>query len=319
MAKIEKTMVSYSASFEDVILQRALQGIQHGCYVDVGASRPLIDNNTAALYGKGWRGICVEPLTYLNPYWEKCRPEDVLVNAAAGATSGQVTLYHYFDSTQISTCSVKTMEHWKRNEKLSDEQKIVPMVTLNQLMEQFLNGRTIHLLSIDAEGYEKQVLDGFDLNKYHPWIIIIEATIPGTRIPSHHEWEQDVLSAGYMMVYQDGINRFYLSNSRPELLKYFSAPPTVWDGFVTYEQELAETKFKNIEKINEDLNAEIAALKKTIEKEGGLPPHFWDYVPQSDDIVHRRIVDTLEKENEVLRQQIMALQQTLSLKNFLDK
>lgn len=312
---IEKSMMSYSASFEDVILQRALQDVEQGCYIDVGASRPLGDSNTAAFYGKGWRGICIEPLAYLSDAWSKCRPEDILINAVAGAEPGETTLYYYSSTTQISTCSVETMEHWKRHNQLSDEQKVVPVVTLNDVMEEFLGDRTIHLLSIDVEGSEKQVLRGFDLKKYQPWIIIIEATVPGTHTPAHESWENDVLEAGYTMVYKDGINRFYLSNLKSELRHHFLFPPNVWDGFVSYNQELVTTKCAQLEESYEKTRKEVEALQQSLAHK--VPPTFWEYVPRPDDLSWQHKLEQLEIENKQLKNKIKGLRQSLALKNYL--
>ena len=54
--------ICYTRNFEDVILQRVFENMPEGCYVDVGASAPVIDSNTYALYTRGWRGICIDPM-----------------------------------------------------------------------------------------------------------------------------------------------------------------------------------------------------------------------------------------------------------------
>ena len=57
-------MISYSSNFEDVILQRVFADIAQGSYIDVGASLPIEESNSFALYQKGWRRIAIEPLPY---------------------------------------------------------------------------------------------------------------------------------------------------------------------------------------------------------------------------------------------------------------
>jgi FkbM family methyltransferase len=312
-------MISCSASFEDVILQRALKHVQYGCYVDVGASNPIIDSNTAAFYKKGWRGICIEPLTPLNPMWVEERPEDLLINAIAGAEPGEATLYFYISTSQISTASVATMEHWKKHNILPNQELVVPVVTLNQVMEQFLADRTIHLLSIDVEGSEKSVLAGFDLKKYCPWIIVIEAALPGTQKPSHAAWEPVVIEAGYTMVYEDGFNRFYLSDKKPELREFFMNPPNVWDAIIPIKQYEAEKKVEALEKTNEAMKAEIEGLKNLLSEKVTLPENFWDYVPCPDDTTSIDKMAQLEKDNETLKRHLKAAQQELALSNFLKK
>lgn len=56
-----------------------------------------------------------------------------------------------------------------------------------------------------------------------PWIILIENP--------DDQAERQLLSMGYASVYADGINRFYLSNKRPELAAFFSTPPNSLDDF----------------------------------------------------------------------------------------
>ncbi len=56
------TFISYAQNREDVVLQRALSGVQRGRYVDVGANDPTEDSVSKAFYEAGWRGITVEPV-----------------------------------------------------------------------------------------------------------------------------------------------------------------------------------------------------------------------------------------------------------------
>jgi hypothetical protein len=48
--------LSYSANHEDVLLNRLFGTQQHGFFVDVGAAHPLFENDTRALYERGWHG-----------------------------------------------------------------------------------------------------------------------------------------------------------------------------------------------------------------------------------------------------------------------
>ena len=315
----QESMISYSASFEDVMLYRALKHVQNGFYVDVGASNPLIDSNTAAFYKKDWRGICIEPLPEITVDWALWRPEDLLISALVGSQQGEATLYVYDDVSQISTCSVETMERWSQHKKLHDKEIVVPVVTLNQVMEEFLNERIIHLLCIDVEGSEKNVLDGFDLKKYCPWIIVVEAVLPGTQIPGYEHWEGDVLNAGYTMVYEDGFNRFYLSTKKVELKKHFMYPPNAWDKIIPYKQSLAEESVVMLERENEGLKAQVQVLQKMLAGQVNLPDNFWDFVPHIEDVGSQKRIAMLEEDNEKLKRHIKGLQQEAALHKFLNQ
>ena len=43
------------------MLWRALSGVRHGFYIDVGAGDPDRDSVTRAFYERGWHGINVDP------------------------------------------------------------------------------------------------------------------------------------------------------------------------------------------------------------------------------------------------------------------
>jgi FkbM family methyltransferase len=228
-------MICYAQNFEDVILQRVFADVSDGCFLDVGASTPIGNSNTYALYQKGWRGVAMEPLPY-QELWREARPEDVFLNAAVGEKSGSLTLQVYDDTHQISSGVPETVTHWQRNGIQPSRSVEVPMVTLDQVIGEYLSDLPLHLLSIDVEGMEHQVLKGLDLNAHRPWVVVLEATVPGSPVPTHQVWEPLLQEAGYMMSYFDGLNRFYLAQEHRSLQGLFALPPNIWDGFVMASQ-----------------------------------------------------------------------------------
>ena len=186
--------IQYTRNFEDVILCRALQGIDHGCFLDVGASNPIADNNTYALYQRGWRGIAVEPLAELAGAWAQVRPEDLLIESTVGATEGETELHVMPEVSQLSTTHSGYAERW-RSAGHQVVPRRLPVTTLNAILDEHLGARALHLLSIDVEGAEHEALLGLDLSRYRPWVMVIEATEPGTATPAHSEWKSGILDA----------------------------------------------------------------------------------------------------------------------------
>ena len=133
----------------------------------------------------------------------------------------------------------------------------VPILTLNQVIETHLPDTTIHFMSIDVEGMEMDVLQGLNLDKHRPWLIVLEATLPGSPIPAHHEWEPYLLNHRYAMVYYDGVNRYYLAEEHLDLRERFALPPNVWDQYMPFAQVQLQ------QKVNE-LSAEIAVLQEKL-------------------------------------------------------
>jgi FkbM family methyltransferase len=246
-------MMCYTRNFEDVILQRVLGDVAKGHFIDVGASKPVEDSNTYAFYQRGWRGVAIEPLGY-QELWRQFRPEDVFVNAVAGSQPGHMTFQVYDQLEQISSGSTETHVHWERRGVQPTRSIDVPLLTLNQVISEHLASKPLHLISIDVEGMEHEVLKGLNLEKHRPWLVIVEATLPGWPAPTHQDWEPYLLSASYLMAYFDGVNRFYLAQEHGHLIDRFTLPPNVWDEFVmAREQELKAQVTQ--------LKAQIAALQ----------------------------------------------------------
>lgn len=237
--------VSYAQNFEDVALWRALKHIRNGFYVDLGAQHPVIDSVTRSFYEHGWRGIHVEPVPIYAELLRRNRPEETVVQKAIGAEAGTMTL-HVLEDSGLSTLdegAAKAGEKWlgQRAKTIS-----VDVITLDELLAPHA-GRDIHFMKIDIEGAEKAALTGWNARSFRPWIILIEATLPNSQTPSHHEWEPILLRNDYVFAYFDGLNRFYVAKERPELIAPISRPPSVFDGYVLdaiarRDREIAELK-----------------------------------------------------------------------------
>jgi FkbM family methyltransferase len=221
--------VSYAQNFEDVMLWRALKHIQKGTYIDVGAHDPEIHSVTKAFYDRGWRGLNLEPVAEWFAKLQAARPQDINLQVAAGARSGTQLIYE-IPRTGLSTSRVDiAMRHGERG--YSKIEQMVAVETLTSLCE-MNHVEEIHFLKVDVEGAERDVITGFDLARFRPWIMVIESTLPMTQTEAYRDWEEMVLSAEYRFGYFDGLNRYYIAHEHEELLKHFDAPPNVFDEFV---------------------------------------------------------------------------------------
>jgi hypothetical protein len=79
----------------------------------------------------------------------------------------------------------------------------------------------ISFLSIDVEGFEKQVIESIDLVRYRPVVLCVEATRPLSQAATYGPWEPIVLKAGYLFAMSDGLNRYYVRRDRLDLLSRF--------------------------------------------------------------------------------------------------
>jgi FkbM family methyltransferase len=221
--------ISYAQNFEDVILWRALSDIEKGFYVDVGAFDPEEDSVTRAFYDRGWSGINIEPLDEPFQKLQQARLRDTNLNVALWREAGLRT-FHAFAVAGLSTLNPKICARHKAAGFQSHE-IIVSVLTLGKVFEDCAPP-TVHFLKIDAEGSEKEVLEGMNLERTRPWIIIVEATEPLSGVNSSSSWEFLVTGHGYGLAYFDGLNCFYVSDETLGLKERLAVPPNPFDNFV---------------------------------------------------------------------------------------
>lgn len=225
------TFISYSQNLEDVLLWRALRGVKSGFYIDIGAWDPTIDSLTRAFYERGWRGINVEPNGDKFAALVAARPEDVNLQCAVSDHAGSQIFYDV-PETGLSTLDAHLAQRHRADGRTVIETS-VEVTTLAALCAAHVTGVT-HFLKIDVEGLERAVLAGADFNRFRPWIVVVEATEPNSPAPSHAAWEPLLLAAQYVLVYFDGLNRYYVADEhRAALAPAFAAPPNVFDDYLS--------------------------------------------------------------------------------------
>jgi FkbM family methyltransferase len=266
------TFISYAQNYEDVMLRRALKDVDKGFYIDVGANDPVADSVTKAFYDVGWRGINIEPVSEWIEKLQQERPDDINLQLAVGARKGKVNFYEVV-GTGLSTMDESLAKRHARERGYELKKYKVPVVRLTTICEQ-QPLTDIHFLKIDVEGAELKVLQGLDLKKIRPWIILVESTLPNTQVENREEWEYSLTGRGYHHVYFDGLNRFYVADGHDELDAAFLAPPNCFDLFKSadedwlvrqYDERLRE-KEESINWLNsewERLNTQLQAVYKS--------------------------------------------------------
>ena len=223
--------VSYSANYEDVILNRVFGSRNSGFYIDVGAAHPLYENDTRALYDRGWRGINIEPNATFYRELVAGRPRDRNVNAAVSDTPGQL-IYHEVIGTGLSTCDPEEAAR-AAAKGFEVVRHAVDAVSLRHILEDAA-APAIDLLKVDVEGFELKVLASNDWDRFRPKIIVAEATFPESPSRRPDLVAPYLAERGYRRVYFDGLNDFYVERDFEPPPEAFDRPPNVFDRFEPY-------------------------------------------------------------------------------------
>lgn len=213
--------VYYGQFYEDYVLAYVFRGQKNGFYIDVGANDPNKANTTRYFYERGWRGINIEPNAVEFRKIVESRPRDINYNVGVANSEGTMTFYQAAGSQSgVSTFDRDDAERLTRERGVVFSERRVQVTTLNALLAK-TSIPQISFLSIDVEGFEKQVIESIDLVRYKPAVLCIEATQPLSEVAAYGAWEPLVLRAGYLFAMSDGLNRYYVHRDRLDLLSRF--------------------------------------------------------------------------------------------------
>ena len=225
-------MLSYSANFEDVILHRIFGGQAEGFYVDVGAAHPLMENDTKALYDRGWTGVNIEPNPSLFAELARDRARDRNLTLALADAPGELDYFEVvgtglstLDPAEAARCAEAGREIVRHR---------VRTATLAEVLAEAAPA-AIDLLKVDVEGFEERVLAGNDWARFRPRVVLVEATYPETPRRRETGIEAMLGGHGYRRAYFDGLNDFYVERQFHGVDSAFDLPPNVFDDFVPYQ------------------------------------------------------------------------------------
>jgi FkbM family methyltransferase len=163
----------YSQGNEELIIRDFFQDMEGGFFLDIGCAWP--EHNSTTYYLEkhlGWTGIGVDALPSYASEWQKKRPNAKFLNYAVTNRSGGTITFYQHAWTGVSSLIEEQAAQFGGKEKLTPIQ--VPAITLDDLLE--AQGVTkIDHLTMDIEGAEMQALEGFDIERFAPKLVCIEA------------------------------------------------------------------------------------------------------------------------------------------------
>jgi FkbM family methyltransferase len=164
-------MAHSSRNFEEFIIRDAFQDRRGGVFLDVGASHHQRDSNTYYLEtALGWSGIAVDALQEFAAGYQAHRPRTRFVAMfASDVTDSSVPLF-VPNNDQVSSVDPA----FAKQGGGTPTARLVPTTTLNAVLDA-ASVPSIDFLSMDIELAEPKALAGFDIDRFQPELVCIEA------------------------------------------------------------------------------------------------------------------------------------------------
>jgi FkbM family methyltransferase len=164
----------YSQHNEELIIRHFFDDQLDGVFLDVGCWDWQDGSTTLYLEEKlGWSGIGVDAQATVRRGYEMHRHRTKFMNYIVTDHSG--TREKLYVAGQISSINERHVElfpgaQWEEQKPIE-----VPTITLDELLSQH-GVEHLDFLSMDIEGAEPKALAGFDIQKYRPRLVCIEAS-----------------------------------------------------------------------------------------------------------------------------------------------
>lgn len=161
----------YSQNNEELIIRDFFDDRKNGYFVDVGASHYKVHSTTYYLEKHlGWRGIAIDAISdYEKGYLENRENTHFYSFFVSDKSDKEIDFYINKRNKRLSKEKVSSAR-----EKYKFKKVKFPTITLNDLLARESVSR-IDFLSMDIELAEPAALAGFDIKKYEPSLVCIEA------------------------------------------------------------------------------------------------------------------------------------------------
>ena len=157
---------------EEWIVRDFFQDKRDGIFLDVGANHYKSTSNTYYLEQQlNWSGIAIDALPEFAADYQKFRPRTkFFAFFVADKSNERARMYVLEKNKQIGSGDKSFAE--QHGDKAKEIE--VPTITLNDLLDSEKVTK-IDYLSLDIELYEPKALAGFDVDRFHPQLVCVEA------------------------------------------------------------------------------------------------------------------------------------------------
>src|SRR5262245_10809658 len=160
---------------EEWLIRDFFKDRKGGTFVDVGANHYQRASKTYYLETVlGWSGLAIEPQQQYAADYTAHRPRTKFFPFFVSEVSNETAkLYVLKDSPLVASSDREFVSQFGKPDEVRD----VPTIALSDLLDR--EGiKTFDFLSMDIELHEPQALKGFDIERFTPELVCIEALLP---------------------------------------------------------------------------------------------------------------------------------------------
>lgn len=191
----------FPIEMEAELMQEFFASTACGFFVEVGANEPRNLSQTWQLEQRGWTGVLIEPQPELADALRRERSAKVFAVACSARRNAGTQMTLHLAGSHSSFDARLNLAEVKPNGSIA-----VPVRTLDDVLTE-ADAPPIDFVSIDVEGHELDVIDGFDLARWRPRLILIEDLLLRTRL------HRELIRRGYRWLRRTGINNWYVPHS----------------------------------------------------------------------------------------------------------
>ncbi len=200
---------------EDMALVCLFEGARTGYFVEVGANDGLRYSATYALEALGWNGLLIEPIPALAELCRQRRPHARVVNAALGkrGSTGNARFVTYEkagEHSDLASHLASVDQSFRKPAGRHAREIEVPLTTMDALLA---DAPRVDVAIIDVEGGELDLLDGFEIERLRPRVLIVE----DHDLAVSDAQRRAIEPRGYTQAGTLGFNRIFIHNDETAL------------------------------------------------------------------------------------------------------
>jgi FkbM family methyltransferase len=167
---------------QDLFVLHELGWKRRGYFVEFGATNGVDLSNTYLLEKEyDWSGILAEPATLWHEELDKNRTA-IIDKRCVWKKTGESLLFNETKNAELSTIYDLSSSDYHAKERGNGKKYWVETVSLTDLLDECKAPREIDYMSVDTEGSEFDILEGFDFRKYRVRVITCEHNYSPARL-----------------------------------------------------------------------------------------------------------------------------------------